>query len=583
MGQDQPLTKKILRKHLQKKITIDDFIFLYVIGRGSYGKVWKVKHKSTGRYYALKQMTKAKIIAENSEISVLRERVFLAQMKSPFVIKMFLAFENKYNLFLLMELLSGGDLRYHLINYTFSFNEKQLKFMLSNIILGLEYIHSRGIVHRDLKPENLMFDELGYIKITDFGISCYKDKLNTNDDSGTPAYTAPETLKMEKQDYSVDYYSLGVISYELIKRKLPYDSEDRIKITKMMKDDTIDLNKDESLKNKYTTICLDFITKLLNKNPEERLGGKYGEKEIKHHMFFSGLNWDLIQKRKYNSPIYQILRCSKLKHGNTKELFDYNYCSQSDELPASQANLYAKIINQKDYSKYFKYFRIICEENIIRDFNERRIEINNINKNLRRSRSTKEMEPEINKQNSFNNFNLPFINNNNPLELLIQIRENKLKNYYEEKIFKYRNRLNKLKKLINEKNLSELKNSNPNQILNNNKTQFQNINSVDSIQNFDKITQSTYLPIINGNKKNSFMNKIMKKSVDYDDFYDKNDDINKLLMKNKDYDYNFSDKIDDYDSNLDSLSIDPDSELSKFKYFNNPYENSFYRDLDYDL
>ena len=137
--------------------------------------------------------------------------------------------------------------------------------------------------------------------------------------------------------------------------------------------------------------------------------------------------------------------------------------------------------------------------------------------------------------------------------------------------------------IINEKNLSELKNPNPNQILNNNKAEFQNINSVDSFPNFNKITESTYLPIINGNKKNSFMNKIMKKSFDYDDFYDKNDDINKFLMKNKDYDYNFSDKIDDYDSNLDSLSIDPDSELSKFKYFNTPYENSFYRDLNYDL
>ena len=579
MGQEQPLTKEILRMHLQKKITIDDFIFLYVIGRGNFGKIWKVKHKLTGRYYALKQMTKVKIIAENSEMSILRERVFLAQMKSPFVIKMFLSFTNKYNLFLLMELLSGGDLRYHLLNYTFTFNEMQIKFIISNIILGLEYIHSRGIVHRDLKPENLMFDELGYIKITDFGVSCYKDEINTQDDSGTPAYTAPETLKMEKQDFSVDYYSLGVIAYEFVKRKLPYDSEDRAKIKKMMKKDIIDLKKDESLKNKYTEICLDFITKLLNKNPEERLGSKYGEKEIKHHMFFTDLNWDLIQKKKYNSPIYQIIRYSKLRHGNTQELFDYDYCGQSDDLPASKAELYAKIIGQNEYSQYFKYFKIICEENIIRDFNEHRKEIIKANKKLIRSRSTKEIEPDILKQN-INNFNLPFINNN-PIELLLQIRENKLKNYYEEKLFKYRNRLNKLKKLLNEKTLSQLKNSN--QISNNNKKDFPKVNSVDQISTLDKTTESTYLPMINRNKNSSFMNKITTK---YDDYVDKIYDTNKFLMKNKDYDYNFSDKIDDFDFNLDSFnsfSINPDSELSKFKYYNTPYEKSFYRNIDYDF
>mgnify|MGYP002626765387 CR=1 FL=1 len=576
MGQEQPLTKEILRKHLSKKITIDDFIFLYVIGRGNYGKVWKVKHKLTGRYYALKQMTKAKIIAENSEMSILRERVFLAQMKSPFVIKMFLSFTNKYNLFLLMELLSGGDLRYHLSNYTFAFNESQLKFILSNIILGLEYIHSRGIVHRDLKPENLMFDELGYIKITDFGVSCYKDKLNTQDDSGTPAYTAPETLKMEKQDYSVDYYSLGVIAYEFVKRKLPYDSDDRTKIKKMMKNDTIDLKKDESLKNKYTEVFLDFITKLLNKNPEERLGSKYGEKEIKHHMFFTDLNWDLITKRKYNSPLYQILRYSKLKRGNTKELFDYDYCSQIDELPSSTADLYAKIIAQNGYSQYFKYFNIICEENIIRDFNEHRNELIKANKKLIRSWSTKEIGTDILKQN-INNFNFPF-NNNNPIELLLQIRENKLKQYYEEKIFKYRNRLNKLKKLLNEKSVFHLKN--PNQNLNNSKKEFPKVNSVDQISTFDKTTESSYLPMINRNNNNSFMNKITNK---YDEYEDNFFDTNQFLKENKVYDYNISDKIDDFDFNLESFSINPDSELSKYKYYNTPYEKSLYRSLDYDL
>ena len=92
---------------------------MYIIGRGGYGKVYKVREKVTGKCYALKQMTKAKIIAEGSEVSVIRERIFLAKLHSPFIVNMLLSFQNKNNLFLLMELLTGGDLRYHLLNYNF--------------------------------------------------------------------------------------------------------------------------------------------------------------------------------------------------------------------------------------------------------------------------------------------------------------------------------------------------------------------------------------------------------------------------------------------------------------------------------
>ena len=179
---------------------------MYVIGKGGYGKVYKVKDKITHRYYALKQMTKVKILEERSEENILNERMILAKMHSRFIVSLLYSFQNQNNLFLVMELLTGGDLRYHLLNYRFVFTETQLKFLLTNIILGLEYIHKKGIVHRDIKPENIIFNIQGYLKISDFGISNYLKKLDKSDDSGTPAYMAPETIKGQDQDYSVDYY-----------------------------------------------------------------------------------------------------------------------------------------------------------------------------------------------------------------------------------------------------------------------------------------------------------------------------------------------------------------------------------------
>ena len=425
---------------------IDDFDFLYIIGKGGYGKVWKVRDKFTGNCYALKQMTKAKIIAEGSEMSILRERIFLAKMHSPFIVNMFLAFQNKYNLFLLMELLTGGDLRYHFLNYNFYFTETQIKFLLSNIILGLEYIHKKGIVHRDLKPENVILNNQGYVKITDFGISCYKKELDKSDDSGTPAYMAPETILGNKQDYSVDYYSLGVIGYELIKGKVPYDANDRDEIIDMMKNDTINLLSDEKLRNNFSDFCLDFITKLLKKNPNQRLGSKKGEEELKKHNFFTGINWDTIELQKFKSPVYDIIQYSKMKHGYTKELFDFDYCNKSEHISPKMMKLYVKITQDINYPNYFKFYTCVCVENLMRELKTEEKKMKKKKRKLNRSSSIGDMESiyQLHKYpyNPLGDINLPFLINN-PTEILRKHRdkEKKLKNYYENELLKYKDEL----------------------------------------------------------------------------------------------------------------------------------------------
>ena len=473
----------------------DDFEFLYIIGKGGFGNVWKVKDKATGKYFALKQMEKAKIIDQNSERNILQERLFLAKMNSPFLVNMLCSFQDKDNLYLVLQLFTGGDLRYHLTYYNYSFTETQIKFLLSNIILGIQYLHSKGILHRDLKPENILFDDKGYAYITDFGIAWSNDEDHEGDNSGTPAYMAPETLFGLKQDYCVDFYSLGVIGYEIIMGKTPYDGNSRYEIRKQMQERNVYIEYDEA--ENFSDICIDFVNGLLAKNPEKRLGVKSGISQIKDNIFFRGINWEIIYQHKYLSPLQDIIKFSKVREGEIDELFDMEYCKRSDSAEQSTLERYTLIRNGKYYSKYFRNYSIICVDNILREIpKKKKVQIikrvpvngqNNINygqlnnniimnnKMLKRSKSIADnieypninlinKNADKNKRVNENNYHyhgnkiyknlsqsnikkyqdlkLPKINNK--LLKKRKEREKKIKHYYEGKIGKYKTVLKKL-------------------------------------------------------------------------------------------------------------------------------------------
>jgi len=161
-GAPNSLEKTTISKH--------NFNFLYVIGRGGFGKVWRVEQRKTGTQYAMKEMSKARIITKKSVNSVINERKLLATLKHPFLINMQYAFQDRENIYLVCDLLTGGDLRYH-IGKKRRFNEEQTKFMIACMILGLEYMHLQGVIHRDIKPENIVMEENGYLRITDMGIA----------------------------------------------------------------------------------------------------------------------------------------------------------------------------------------------------------------------------------------------------------------------------------------------------------------------------------------------------------------------------------------------------------------------------
>ena len=174
-------------------------------------------------------MQKAKIIAKRSVHSVLNERKLLIVLRHPFLVNMHFAFQDRENLYLAMDYLPGGDLRFHLGKCR-KFTEKQTKFFIACMIAGLEYLHSNGVIHRDIKPENLVLDENGYLRITDLGIARVWQSENAQDTSGTPGYMAPEVMCRQNHGVAADYYAVGVIGYEFMTGKRPYLGRNRKEI-----------------------------------------------------------------------------------------------------------------------------------------------------------------------------------------------------------------------------------------------------------------------------------------------------------------------------------------------------------------
>lgn len=166
------------------------FDIICPVGKGGFGKVWKVRCKKTNEIFAMKEMQKAKIINKKSINSVMNERILLADLDHPFLVNIKSSFQDRENLYLVMDYLNGGDLRYH-IGSKGKFSQAETKFFIANIIVGLEYLHEHKIIHRDLKPENFVLDSEGYLRITDLGVSKIVRDDNHQDTSGTPGYMAP--------------------------------------------------------------------------------------------------------------------------------------------------------------------------------------------------------------------------------------------------------------------------------------------------------------------------------------------------------------------------------------------------------
>ena len=279
-------------------ISVNDFEIKNPIGRGGFGRVWKVYHKKTSEVYAMKEMRKDLIVSKRSVASIMNERRLLGILKHPFIVNLHFAFQNLNYLYLVIDMMHGGDLRYFLVKNQ-DFREESVKFLSACIIAGLEYLHSNLIVHRDVKPENLVFDKDGYLHLTDFGIARMTSTDNSTTTSGTPGYMAPEVLCNQDHGIATDYFALGVIMYECITKFRPYVGRNRKDIRDAILNKQVQLRLDDN--NEWSSDIVDFINRLIQRKPENRLG-YHGPGELKAHRFFRGFNWENLYSKKMVSP-----------------------------------------------------------------------------------------------------------------------------------------------------------------------------------------------------------------------------------------------------------------------------------------
>ena len=297
----------------------------------------------------MKKMSKSLILEKESDYRIIQEKKILSKIKSKFIVNMKCAFQDFSDLYLVLELMKGGSLRYHLNHYEGHFPERMIKFIIINIAFCLALIQHHDIVHRDIKPENFIFDDYGYLHLTDFTTAVYKDEeekkleLNVNYEPnsyndfinrvkniekelvGAIDYIAPEYILATENDinFSSDFYSFGVICYELIFLKKAFIAKSRYHLGKKMLKEEINYKCDY----KYSESLINLVKQLLVINPKERLGTIMGFNAIKTCEYLYDFNWEKFFDQKYESPFVEVIEQSKKKsniaHYEDMELFDF--------------------------------------------------------------------------------------------------------------------------------------------------------------------------------------------------------------------------------------------------------------------
>ena len=417
------LAEKIINKEKNSKnnptINRNNFKFLCVIGKGGFGRVWKIQSKKTKEIYALKEMSKLKIIDKKSEKSINSEREFLSKLNHPFIVNMHYAFQDKDNLYLVMDILSGGDLRYHVSRYR-KFSEEQTRFFISNIIYALEYIHDNNVIHRDIKPENLVLDDKGYVRITDFGIAKENLPDNSSETSGTPGYMAPEVMKGKNHSFCVDFFAIGVIGYEFMLGQRPYYGKNRKEIKEQMLSKAVIINEENIMKG-WSMESADFINLLLERKECKRLGYKGGAKELMKHPWLKYYPWDELKSKKLLAPFIP----------ENEDNFDKNYCESIDKVSEETQLRYEEIYESSHFRKVFVDFYFNEEEKKLKideiDKIEKEktinIKVNKIPKNSNNSNNNEyssiKQKEETDENNNF------FVNKNNENSIKIKETTNK--------------------------------------------------------------------------------------------------------------------------------------------------------------
>ncbi|KAI9007462.1 kinase-like domain-containing protein [Phycomyces nitens] len=303
-------------KHEQEThdgVDLNHFHLLRAIGKGAFGKVRVIQHKKTKQFYALKYIRKDACIRKKAVKHVIAERQLLQNINYSLVVNMHYAFQDDENLFMALDLMPGGDLRFLLENIG-TLSELEVRFQVAEIALCLDYLHQQRIAHRDVKPENILLDQDGHAHLSDFNIATRFDEHCPLQwaVAGSPAYMAPEILSKKGYSTSVDWWSLGVVAHELLFGKRPFDGPSHDRLTEAIVHHPLTFPKHAN--RVVSDNCLDVLTKLLQKSPFHRLGcGSDGFERLKQHPWFDGLDWNKLEQKRVKPP-YQPETCRFLTH-----------------------------------------------------------------------------------------------------------------------------------------------------------------------------------------------------------------------------------------------------------------------------
>ncbi|XP_034650564.1 atypical protein kinase C isoform X3 [Drosophila subobscura] len=293
----------------QRQYSLNDFELIRVIGRGSYAKVLMVELRRTRRIYAMKVIKKA-LVTDDEDIDWVQteKHVFETASNHPFLVGLHSCFQTPSRLFFVIEFVRGGDLMYHMQRQR-RLPEEHARFYAAEISLALNFLHEKGIIYRDLKLDNVLLDHEGHIKLTDYGMC--KEGIRSGDTTstfcGTPNYIAPEILRGEDYGFSVDWWALGVLLYEMLAGRSPFDLAGASENPDQNTEDylfQVILEKTIRIPRSLSVRAASVLKGFLNKNPADRLGchRESAFMDIVSHPFFKNMDWELIAQKEVQPP-----------------------------------------------------------------------------------------------------------------------------------------------------------------------------------------------------------------------------------------------------------------------------------------
>lgn len=329
----------------KRKVTLESFEFIKVLGKGTFGKVILCREKATEHLYAIKILKKEVIIQKDEVAHTQTENRVLRTTNHPFLTSLKYSFQTNDRLCFVMEYVNGGELFFHLSRERV-FSEERTRFYGAEIISALAYLHAHSIIYRDLKLENLLLDSDGHIKVADFGL-CKEDITygrTTKTFCGTPEYLAPEVLDDNDYGRAVDWWGIGVVMYEMMCGRLPFYNRDHDVLF------TLILMEEVKFPKTLSVEARDLLSGLLVKDPARRLGGGPEDaKQIMNHPFFSSINWRDLEQKKIPPPFKP-----QVSSETDTRYFDSEFTGESVELtpPDVQSAMLGAIAEEPHFPQF---------------------------------------------------------------------------------------------------------------------------------------------------------------------------------------------------------------------------------------